>query len=377
MIKILIGGDLCPVNRTEEYVITNRSHLLIDELYSYIAQKDLFITNLECPLTTKNYPINKTGPALKCTPKSINLLSKLSIDIVALANNHILDFGESALFETISLLDSCGVKYVGAGKDLTTARKPLVIDIKQKKIGILNFAENEYSIATNHSGGANPFDLINNYYDIKNIKKETDFLILYLHGGNEHYKLPNPYLVKACRFFVDVGVNAIFISHSHFPTGYEIYNGAPIFYGLGNFIFDWPNPGSNSWNFGYLVELNLDPIISFKIIPFSQFYKDNLGIRILNDSDKEIFDNDLEKLSKIIKNDDELSFEWQKYISENKTLIYGNILQFNPIIKRIAKHFGLYKSKKNKTRLMSLLNAIRCESYYYLYRDGLNDINKT
>lgn len=79
-----------------------------------------------------------------------------------------------------------------------------------------------------------------------------------VHGGVEHHQYPTKRMVQTYRFFVDAGADAVINHHQHCPCGYEIYNGKPIYYGLGNFCFDWDGKRDSMWNVGYMVALNVD-----------------------------------------------------------------------------------------------------------------------
>ena len=94
-IKLLFSGDLCPQLRVEQACISGQANSLYDvPLRSVLKDKDLSVTNLECPLTRRGRPIVKSGPALGCHPKAISALTSGYFDVAALANNHILDQGD-------------------------------------------------------------------------------------------------------------------------------------------------------------------------------------------------------------------------------------------------------------------------------------------
>jgi poly-gamma-glutamate synthesis protein (capsule biosynthesis protein) len=191
------------------------------------------VFNLECLLTGKVSPIDKTGPCLKAPPAAVEFTKRLGFSVATLANNHILYQGADGLMETIRHCREAGLETVGAGKNLEDAGRVLKLKIKGYSIVILNYCEREFSIAGPESPGANPFDLINCLNDLEAIRKNSDLIVLVIHGGIEHYHLPSPERRHTYRFLAEqIGVSAIISHHTHCPSAYEKWKGVPIFYGL-------------------------------------------------------------------------------------------------------------------------------------------------
>lgn len=363
MIKLIVAGDLCPILRAEEYALHGQFDKIYNDLLPLLRDSDLAIVNLECPLTTSNDKILKIGPHLKANPKTIELVKHGGFNVIALANNHILDYGEKGLFDTIDLVCEKGMMHVGAGKNLETARQPLLLTVKKETVAVINATEREFSTATENRPGANPLDAISLYHQIIGARKQAHYIIVYLHGGNEHYELPNPELVRICRFIADLGVSAIFVNHSHTPSGYEIYKGVPIFYGLGNFIFDWSTKQNDNWYKGFLVELDLDnDVTDFRIHPYWQF-RNNEGIELCDELERSAFIKEIEQLNDIIKQETVLDDHWMKYLDNNRNIMYSALFSFNPALKKIAKTFPHHTRKIFINRLLSFLNIVRCESH--------------
>lgn len=114
-----------------------------------------------------------------------------------------------------------GISYVGSGKNLHEAGLPFILEQSEMKIGILNFAENEFNSAGYSSYGSNPVNPISNYYAIKRLKEQVNFIIVIAHGGREHYQLPTPKLRERYRFYVDSGADLVVGHHTHCVSGYE------------------------------------------------------------------------------------------------------------------------------------------------------------
>jgi poly-gamma-glutamate synthesis protein (capsule biosynthesis protein) len=283
-------------------------------------------------------------------------------DVVTLANNHILDQSETGLIDTIELCKNNNIRTVGAGRNLLEASEPLVIEENGLKIAIVNICENEFSIAHGDHAGANPLDIISNYYQIEKLKEVTTRIIVILHGGNEYYELPSPRMVKTCRFFARIGASAVICHHTHSPSGYEIYNGVPIFYSLGNFIFDWKLKQPQTWYEGYLIkfELSEKSVKDFELIPYKQCLNSD-GLRLLDDSDKSEFLKKIEDLSIIISQTELLQSRWEKFCMERKrdyniSLLPNNILRYL-YYKKLLPQNMLFVDRSN------LKNLIRCESH--------------
>jgi poly-gamma-glutamate capsule biosynthesis protein CapA/YwtB (metallophosphatase superfamily) len=361
-VSILFTGDFCAQLRNESLVVNSRFELLFNDVKAELNKNDLNVVDLESPLVLSGKTIHKTGPHLKAHPASVKALNYANIGLVAMANNHIMDYGEAGLLETLSHCREAGIATVGVGRNLSEARKPFSTVIKDRKIAILNFTENEWSKSHGDEAGANPLDVVKNFYDIQRAKSSHDFVIVIFHGGNEHYELPSPRLKELFHFFVEAGASAVIGHHTHVVSGYEVYNGAPLFYSLGNFCFDWSGLRSAPWNIGMAVRLLIGDTISFEIIPFRQS-DDQPGINLLKEKDKANFESRLDNLNKTITNDKELEHAF-KFFCESKKDIYNIYLE--PY--RISWLASLRKRKlipsvfsAQKKRL--ILNITRCESH--------------
>ena len=121
-------------------------------------------------------------------------------------------------------------------------------------IAIINFCENEWSIAEEDSAGANPMDFIDNANQIREAKAVHDKVIV--HGGHEYYNLPSPRMQKQFRFYADQGADIVIGHHTHCISGNEVYNGVPIYYSLGNFLFT-KNNTNEDWYTGLLLQVDI------------------------------------------------------------------------------------------------------------------------
>jgi poly-gamma-glutamate synthesis protein (capsule biosynthesis protein) len=270
---ILFVGDLCPRNHTEPIILAGKSREILAEVMPELARKDLSIVNLETPLTRAETPIWKSGPNLKVDPGCIEIVKAGKWDIACCANNHIGDFGPAPAVETMDILRKNNIGYVGVGKNLPDARKPLFIEKNGLKIAIIAVAENEFGIAKEGEAGANPLQPVRNIGQISEVSKISDITLVLIHGGNEFNPVPSPRVVETYRAFAEAGATAVVAGHTHCLQGIEIWQGVPIIYSLSNFLFDITSPenpykGYNWW-YGFMVRIGFsaNKAVKLEVIP--------------------------------------------------------------------------------------------------------------
>ncbi|MBM1106768.1 CapA family protein [Aurantibacter crassamenti] len=381
MNEILVTGDIyLGAQKVEELAEQGEVQQLFGDFLPIIQDCAFSITNLECPTTDVGSTILKTGPILKASPKSLSALKKAGFNLLTMANNHILDYGQEGLKKTTNECDKLNINYVGVGKSLNDARKAFNFDLNNQKIAILNISENEFSTTQGEYWGANPMDPINNSYDIKNAKINNDKVIVIVHGGREHYNLPSPNFQKTLRFYVDCGADAVIAHHTHCVSGYENYNQAPIFYGLGNFLFKKPNnPRKPLWNKGLAVKLIIkENVIDFRLIPYIQGHQESPMIEVMQGKKKDDFLNDLDKLNDIITDEVILSEHWKNYIKtqhkyyKNKLFINNKWLQ-----KFSGRNIIPFRFLTNKEHYTFVTNLIKCETHREILIDSLEKDKKS
>lgn len=317
MAKIVIGGDLVPTSTNLHKFISGDIKEILDEgLLNILHSSDFRIFNLEVPLINVYKPIKKHGPNLIAPSDSINAIEKLKPSVLCLANNHILDQGEQGLFSTTEILKEKEIFYIGAGKDILEASKPIILNNGNEKIGIYACAEHEFSIATEATAGANPFDPLNSFDHIAQLRSQCDYLIVLYHGGKEHYRYPSPYLQKVCRKMVDKGADLIVCQHSHCIGCEENYKGSKIIYGQGNFIFNKNN--NEFWNTGLL--LIIDSIK--RKISYIFFETTDVGIKLCNIEKTHILLTEFLERSEKIKDPKFLQEQYSILAQEYLLIIY-------------------------------------------------------
>ena len=207
-----------------------------DELRS----ADLTIGNLECVISAKGKAIDK--PYTFRAPKHALPLLKKYFSAVSVANNHTGDFGKTAFVDMLNSLDKQAIPYFGGGRHLREAHQPFIREIKGKRIGILGyngFFPRSFEALEDVPGSAwLDEDFV--IHGIRQAKQQlrVDFLIVYPHWGWEYQKLASARQREMARVMIDSGADAVVGGHPHVTQDIEVYKGKPIFYSLGNFVFD-------------------------------------------------------------------------------------------------------------------------------------------
>ena len=310
--RFLIGADLVPTETNYKYFENGDSVTLVgDKLKEIFDSADYRVFNLEVPLIDVAEPIAKCGPNLIAPTYTINGYKALGANVLTLANNHILDQGEQGLYSTIKLLEENGIAYLGAGDNLSEASKPYIIEKDGEKIGIYACAEHEFSIASEDSPGANPFDPLDSQDHITDLKSVCDYVIVLYHGGKEHYRYPSPRLQKVCRKICDKGADLVVCQHSHCIGCEEKYNNSVIVYGQGNFLFD--NSESGFWQTSLLIDLDT----CNREIKYIPLRKHGAGVRFAIDDGDDILSSFYNR-SELIKDKNFVADEYRKFAASIK-----------------------------------------------------------
>ena len=375
--KILIAGDYCPKERVAKKIEEGDYESILGDVKKETDGADYAIVNLECPVVEHEAsPIDKCGPNLKCSPKAVEALKWAGFNCVTLANNHFLDFGETGVSDTLRTCRSKGLDVVGGGNNALEASKILFKDIKGKKLAIINCCEHEFSIATDNTAGSNPLNIVQQYYDIQEARKIADYIIVIIHGGVELFWLPSKRMIETYRFFVDAGADAVVNHHQHCYSGYEVYKGKPIFYGLGNFCFDG-NPYDYRWTSGFMVNINFADcnIVTFDVLPYRQCDKE-VCVRHLNEKEKDEFLGKISDYNRLIKDDIQRELLYLKWC-QSKEGMYKSVL--NPVSNRYTEWF--FKTRigdrlLTKRKLLQiydyLVNESHVERIRLLYNSKIN-----
>lgn len=364
MASILIAGDFCPWGRVAAKIAQNDHAGILSQVADPVYRADYAAVNLECPVT-ENAPrkgIAKMGPVLSCRPQALELLQNSGFSLVTLANNHFYDCGDSGVQTTLATCSNARLDTVGGGRTLSEAEAPLFRNIAGVEVAFINVCENEFSIAGNDHGGSAPLDPVKVFYRINEAKQKADFVIVIVHGGHEQYPLPSPRMQRTYRFFADAGAAAVVNHHQHCLSGYEIYNGTPIFYGLGNFCFDWPGTCGRAWHEGFTVTLNLDRKrpVGLELHPYIQC-REEATVRPMEENEHREFRTRIEALNQIIAHPERLEQAFAEMASSARPLwVFAPFTNRYLAALHVRKLFPSFVGRKKRMRI---LNMVRCEAH--------------
>jgi len=210
-----------------------------------IEGADVAIANFENP--APNRPRYHTrGTVFSADPALIEGLANAGIDYVSLANNHIRDAGAAGILQTIANIERHGIEVSGAGEDLAAAREPALLEAGGQTVAILAYdAIAGYYHATSSKTGSAPLTASFVRADIKAARaKGADVVIVFPHWGTEYRARPFEAQQRLARMIIDAGADMVIGNHAHWAAALEIHDGRPIWYALGNFVFDqtWSEP---------------------------------------------------------------------------------------------------------------------------------------
>jgi len=368
-VRILISGDFYPGGRVQKKAVNTPEELFDTGITTLFHDSDLSVTNLECPLTRagREHRIQKMGKHLKADPDSVNLLNYLGVSGVTLANNHIYDYGEQGLTDTLTVCKNNGIGTVGAGDTFEHATAIFYRTINGIRIAIINFAENEWANASPSRGGANPMDIVYNVRQIHEAKKHADIVLVVIHGGHELYRYPSPRMVNQYRFYAEQGASAIIGHHTHCVSGFEEHKGVPIFYSTGNFLFP-SDTTFEGWYEGILISFTVDANLhlNWEIIPYHQC-REELKVELLNSSEKESFLNKMNALNEVIADEIRLQEAFDEYYSlkQRELLAHLSTSAFfsNRYIRKAINKTGMERLFLRKQQIITMLNFFRCEAH--------------
>ncbi|WJH37584.1 CapA family protein [Paenibacillus sp. CC-CFT747] len=162
-------------------------------------------------------------------------------DLVNLANNHILDYGQDALLDTFDNLKKNGIPYVGAGHNSQEAFEPVILDKKGMRIAFLGFSrvvpDNSWKASPNHPGVADTYNYTVPVESIRKAREKADLVVVIAHWGVERQSQAEAYQRDLAHRYIEAGADLIIGGHPHVLQGFEKYKGKWIAYSLGNFIF--------------------------------------------------------------------------------------------------------------------------------------------
>jgi len=225
--------------------------------------------NLETPVTGRGTPQPKTYH-FATTPGAFTALRDAGIDVVTIANNHILDYGETGLADTLTAADAAHFPYVGAGVDASAAWAPYVTTINGTKIAIIGVSQvaelaSSWVATARRPGEANAIDLSQTLEAVRAAKRLARIVIVFMHWGTEGMACPDQNQLSLAPKLAAAGASIIIGAHAHMLQGSGWLGHTFVAYGMGNFLW-WENSYSTATG---VLKLTLHPhaAMSARFIP--------------------------------------------------------------------------------------------------------------
>lgn len=247
------------------------------DLLPHFRRADARIVNLECALTRSARRWERAPKAFhfRAAPSAAAVLKAAGIDAVSLANNHVLDFEEEGLLETLEVLDRAGIRRAGAGRDLASARRPA--SVAGGKVALLSITDNEPLFAAAPGrpgvnffadGGPGTLDWIGKAAAGAR-RAGAEIVVLASHWGPNMVARPAPEIRALARGAVERGVDVYFGHSAHVVQGVELHEGKPILYDTGDFVDDYAvDPEMrNDWSFLFLLDFDGGRFRGLEMIP--------------------------------------------------------------------------------------------------------------
>lgn len=245
---------------------------LSSDLILELQNTDILMMNNEYTYSDRGYPIPGKAYTFRALPKRVEVLQQLGADVVSLANNHVYDYGEDALTDTLETLENAGIPYVGAGRNIEEAKKIVYFIANGRKIAIVSATQIERSYnytkeATEDTPGVlktlNPDKFLE---VIEEADKNSDYVIAYPHWGTEGTNVYGADQKELAQAYVKAGADVIIGGHTHCLQGISYIEDVPVIYSLGNFWFN-----GNTIETGVAqVRIQKDGAIRFRFLPCMQ-----------------------------------------------------------------------------------------------------------
>ena len=336
---------------------------------SRMSGADVSMLNLEAPLPADD-SIPKSGPRKESDEEVPTMLADAGIDAVTLANNHAMDYGPTGLFTTIDACHEAGLETVGAGDGIREALEPLRYTVDGTDVAIINACEREFGVASDDTVGTAWIGHPEAMRTVERAAEEADVVVLLAHGGVEFVPLPPIQWQRRLRRFVDAGVDLVIGHHPHVPQAWEFHRGTPVFYSLGNFLFDHTLRPKTGW--GLSLEVAFDGATPHAADLIVTDESDS-GVDVMDEGDRrtERIEH-LHGLAELTSDPDAMERLWQELATRLFHQRYGDWLRRagggNPydFVKDPRRHLeqgALWDADERREELLILLNLIRNASH--------------
>ena len=236
--RIIIAGDLFPMPCNYSLFEKGDIQTLFgSRLCEMIASADMAICNLEGCFTDGDTPIEKAGPNIKAPTAAVKAIRELGISYATLGNTHSMDFGAQGYADTCKTLREAGIEYFGWGDDIDHIIAHRTLTHEGRRISLYNVTEQFENAPGKNTPGVNLYDEYRVCARLRELKQQSDVLIVFYHGGIEGSHYNSEIMRRRFHRMADNGADVIISQHTHAIGEQETYNGSYLLYGQGNFCF--------------------------------------------------------------------------------------------------------------------------------------------
>lgn len=278
-IRIAFLGDIMLGRGVNSEIKYRPAEYFWGDTLSILKSMDLVVGNLECSITEHKTRWQKTEKVFyfRADPKAADVLKAGNVGCVSLANNHVLDFEEEGLIDTIKYLDLAGIKHVGAGSTIVDAKRPAFVDIKGVRIRIIGATDNEPAFAaTSEKPGTNYVEIrtddsgLEFFSNLTNeLNQKADFTVCSLHWGPNMVRVPPENHQEFAQRIINSGINVVHGHSAHNFQAVEKIGDGLVLFDTGDFIDDYAVDQffRNDWSFIFIVEVEDAKIVKLRMVP--------------------------------------------------------------------------------------------------------------
>lgn len=305
---IALTGDVMLGRLVDQYVIQNlsvRPEALWGGLLPIMLGTDCRLINLECVISSAGEEWHPTTKAFhfRARPRAVEFLQAAKIDGVALANNHVLDYGPDALLDCLMLLDQAGIKRTGAGATLNEALHPALFALPKGRVALVALTDNEpeWDAAVSKPGvnyaSCDDRGLVEPYRSrivqmVARAREQAEIVIVSAHVG-PNWGAPSRAIQALAHELIDMGADLYWGHSNHTPQGIELYKGKAILYSTGDFVDDYwvDKEERNDLTFLFLFEVEGGRIARIRLHPACI---EDLGVRSANDEERRFLERTMQ-----------------------------------------------------------------------------------
>lgn len=273
------AGDVMLERYVSKHILSGKDPF--EDVKEILRESSIAFINLETSVGSNGTEVSSKAYTFQTPPERLIYITNAGIDVVSLANNHAMDYGDEGMEETLAFLDLYGIDHTGAGMDYEEAVIPVIYSNEMITVCVLAFGDiyptslyaddDEPGIAMLEEEGV--------LAEIEKWKDSADILIISLHTGIEYQDTPTSGQKDFAHDFIDAGADLVIMHHPHEIQGMELYNDRMIFYSLGNFIFDQRSGETRmsmigEWSIDLRYDTEMNPVYSarYSVIPIMKSY---------------------------------------------------------------------------------------------------------